>query len=407
MSVDDKLSILTSDFFDRDDIDLLTEDAGKILGCPLMVIDDTYRVAAHYSPEGFSDDVFDSAVKLGEITYEAGALISESDELVGGMADFVELEDSSYSRRFAPLISGGIRLGYLICIDVDNKLGSVAPETFIRIENILAKQMFIEAGRVDRPFETAEEIMIHLLDGGFQSQSYFKLQISSTYLADFHPVAFALIDLVAYRSQYIGKRPLKDELTYRFYESHPFLHKGKVFMFLQKGYDRKAFEKLAEEFHLKVVISNPVDELYNIPKMYDLVLEALNIVVDESVGQGNVFYVSQLAVPIMLNKMRDYDKLISQKILSLADYDRRKESQYCETLYYYLACDHSLKDTCEALFTHRNTILYRMRKMKEDFEIPLDDSDLHFKLLLEVSLILLKEKGSGFFISKPDSAEEN
>lgn len=238
-------------------------------------------------------------------------------------------------------------------------------------------------------------------------QSYFKLQISSTYLADFHPVAFALIDLVAYRSQYIGKRPLKDELTYRFYESHPFLHKGKVFMFLQKGYDRKAFEKLAEEFHLKVVISNPVDELYNIPKMYDLVLEALNIVVDESIGQGNVFYVSQLAVPIMLNKMRDYDKLISQKILSLADYDRRKESQYCETLYYYLACDHSLKDTCEALFTHRNTILYRIRKMKEDFEIPLDDSDLHFKLLLEVSLILLKEKGSGFFISKPDSAEEN
>ena len=45
--------------------------------------------------------------------------------------------------------------------------------------------------------------------------------------------------------------------------------------------------------------------------------------------------------------------------------------------------------------------------MKEDFEIPLDDSDLHFKLLLEASLILLKEKGSGFFISKPDSAEEN
>jgi len=45
--------------------------------------------------------------------------------------------------------------------------------------------------------------------------------------------------------------------------------------------------------------------------------------------------------------------------------------------------------------------------MKEDFEIPLDDSDSHFKLLLEVSLILLKEKGSGFFISKPDSAEEN
>ena len=399
---EDNLSMLVSDFFDRDDIDLLVEDTGKILGCPLMVIDDTYHVAAHYSPEGFSDEVFDSAVRLGEITYEAGALISESDELTGGMADYVELEDSPYRRRFSPLISGGIRLGYLICVDADNKLSTVAPETYSRIENILAKQMFVEAGRIDRPFETAEEIMIHLLDGGFQSQSYFKLQISSTYLADFHPVAFALIDLVAYHSQYIGKSLLKDELTYRFYESHPFLHKGKVFMFLQKGYDRKDFEDLAKEFHLKIVISNPINELFDIPTMYNLVLEALNVVVNENV-EDNVFSVSQLTLPIMLNIIKRYDGLVSPKILSLADYDRKKGSQYCETLYYYLTCDRSLKDTCEALFTHRNTILYRIRKMKEDFEIPLDDSDLHFKLLLEVSLILLKEKGPDFFISKSDN----
>ncbi len=399
---EDNISTLVSDFFDRDDIDLLVKDTGKILECPMMVIDDTYHVTAHYSPEGFRDEAFESAVKVGEITYEAGVLISESDELTDGTADYVELEDSPYRRRFAPLISGGIRLGYLICVDVDNKLSTVAPETYSRIENILAKQMFVEAGRIDRPFETAEEIMIHLLDGGFQSQSFFKLQISSTYLADFHPVAFALIDLAAYHSQYVGKNLLKDELTYRFYEAHPFMYKGKIFMFLQKGYDRKAFEELAKEFHLKIVISNTIDERFDIPTMYNLVLEALNIVVNEDV-ENNVFFVSQLAVPIMLNKIKGYDKLISPKILSLADCDRRKESQYCETLYYYLTCDRSLKDTCEALFTHRNTILYRIRKMKEDFEIPLEDSNLHFQLLLEISLILLKEKGSEIFISKIDN----
>lgn len=173
-------------------------------------------------------------------------------------------------------------------------------------------------------------------------------------------------------------------------------------MFLQKGYDRRDLEDLAKEFHLKVVISNPIDELYDIPTMYKTALEAFDIVESESAEKGNVFSVSQLAVPIMLNKINEYDKLISPKILSLADYDRKKGSQYCDTLYYYLICDHSLKDTCEALFTHRNTILYRIRKMKEDFEIPLDDPDSHFKLLLEISMVLLKIKGVDFFISKPD-----
>ncbi|HAS38024.1 MAG TPA: hypothetical protein DCS04_05360 [Ruminococcaceae bacterium] len=398
MPTDDKLSILISDFFDRDDIDRLVEDTGKVLNCPLMVIDDTFHVAAHYSPDGFSDSLFDSAIKHGEITYEVGALISESNDLTNGIADYVRLEESPYMRRFAPLISGGIRLGYLICVDVGGSLCNIPPETFQRIENILAKQLFVEAGRTDLPFETAEEILSHLLDGGFQSQSYFKLQASSTYLADFHPVAFALIDLVAYHSQYIGKSYLKDELTYRFYESHPFLHKGKVFMFLHKGYDRKALGDLAEEFHLKIVISNQINELYNIPTMYNSVLEALETVVNENVKSENVFPVSQLAVPIMLNKIQGYDELISPKIISLADYDRRKGSQFCETLYYYLTCNRSLKDTCEALFTHRNTILYRIRKMKEDFEIPLEDTSSHFKLLLQISMILYKNKGPEFFI---------
>lgn len=398
MPTDDKLSVLVSDFFDCDDIDRLVKDTGKILNCPLMVIDDTFHVAAHYSPDGFTDSLFDSAIKHGEITYEVGTLISESDSLTGGFADYVEPVESPYMRRFAPLICGGIRLGYLICVDIDNSLRSVPSETFRQIEKILAKQLFVEAGKNDLPFETAEEILSHLLDGGFQSQSYFKLQASSTYLADFHPVAFALIDLVAYHSQYIEKSFLKDELAYRFYGSHPFLHKGRVFMFLHKGYDRKALDDLAEKFHLKIVISNQLNELYNIPTMYNSVLEALETVVNKNVKSRNVFSVSQLAIPIMLNKIQEYDELISPKIILLADYDRKKGSQFCETLYYYLTCNRSLKDTCEALFTHRNTILYRIRKMKEDFEIPLEDPSSHFKLLLQISMILYKNKGPEFFI---------
>lgn len=137
--------------------------------------------------------------------------------------DLVNLENSTHRRRFAPLISAGIRLGYLVCVDLDGHLQSIPDETYDIIERVLAKQLFVEASRQGKPFETAEEILMHLLDGGFPAESYFKLQTASTYLADFHPVAFALIDLSAYRTLYLGKNQLKDELTYRFYASHPFL----------------------------------------------------------------------------------------------------------------------------------------------------------------------------------------
>ena len=49
---------------------------------------------------------------------------------------------------------------------------------------------------------------MHLLDGGFSSAPYFRLQASGTYLADFHPTGFALIELTTYHNEYLGKRHL-------------------------------------------------------------------------------------------------------------------------------------------------------------------------------------------------------
>ena len=75
---------LLRDFFAQDDLSRLAEGAGALLGCPLLVLDDTFHVAAHHLPLGFSDAVFQASVRSGEITYEAGAIISRSPALYAG-----------------------------------------------------------------------------------------------------------------------------------------------------------------------------------------------------------------------------------------------------------------------------------------------------------------------------------
>lgn len=392
---------LMADFFAQDDLARLTVDAGELLDCPLMVIDDAFRVTAHYAPLGFTDPLFDRAVQQGAITYEAGAIISRSPALSAGAPDYVEVADSTRRRRFAPLISAGVRLGYLVCVDIDGHLADIPAETFRTVETVLAKQLFVEASRQDKPFGTAEEILMHLLDGGFPSAAYFRLQASSTYLADFHPAAFALIDLAAYHALYLGKSQLKDELTYRFYASHPFLYRGDVILFLHEGYDPAGFDALVEEFHLKVVISEPITDLYGLPALYRTAREALAVIADAGFRGGSVYHVEQLRTLLMLTAARRYRSLILPQVKALAACDREKGSQYCETLYYYLSCGRSLKDTCAALFTHRNTVLYRIHKMREDFAVPLDDPAAHTALLLSTALTLLDSKGAELFIDDP------
>ena len=113
-------------------------------------------------------------------SYEAGAIISENAMLTAGWADYVQLADSPYRRRFAPLVSAGVRLGFLICVDTDGHLEKIPPQTWELVEHILSKQMFVEASHQDKLFETAEDILMPLLDGGFSSAAHFPLQASGT-----------------------------------------------------------------------------------------------------------------------------------------------------------------------------------------------------------------------------------
>ena len=392
---------LLEQFFAQDDLGKLTVSTGELLGCPLLVLDDTFHVAAHYLPLGFSDALFETAVRRGEISYEAGAIISRNPMLTAGWADYVQLADSPYRRRFAPLVSAGVRLGCLICVDTDGHLEKIPPQTWELAEHILSKQMFVEASHQDKLFETAEDILMHLLDGGFSSAAHFQLQASGTYLADFHPRAFALIDLETYHSAYMGKRHLKEELEAQIPDSHPFLYKGDVFLFLHREGDGDIFSELAEEFQLKILISAPIDDLFTLPQLYRTAREALELMKDARFHGEAVCSAQQLRTPLLLKNLEGRSDLVSPELRRLAVHDREKGTQYCETLYHYLICCHSLKQTSDALYTHRNTVLYRIRRLQEDFLIPLEEPSLHADLLLGVSLILFESKGPDFFLRAP------
>ena len=388
---------LVNEFFEQDDIKKLAEDTGILLECPLLIIDETFHIAAHFSPPDFSDKLFGDAVSYGMITYELGAIISKNDALCVGKADYIKLDESIYKRRFAPLISTGVRLGYLICVDTDGHLQKIPTEIWRQIEMVLSKQLFIETSRQDKPFETTEEILMHLLGGGFPSEPYFRLQTANTYLSDFKPTAFALIDLTVYNNEYVGKRHLREEIRSHFTDSHDFVYKGDIFLFLHSKHDINIFAELANEFGLKVIISDPINSLFELPELYRTTHEALEMLIAADFGNMFVSSVANLRTPLMLKNLSQRKDLIPPKLISLAEHDKSKDTMYLETLYYYLIRNRSLKKTCDALFTHRNTVLYRIRRIQEDFLIPLDDAAMHTELLLGTALLLFEVKGAAFF----------
>ena len=178
-----------------------------------------------------------------------------------------------------------------------------------------------------------------------------------------------------------------------------------MFLFLHGKTDFNGFSALAEEFQLKVVISDGINDLFDLPSLYRTAHEALELMTDRRFHNGNVCTVAQLRTPLLLKNLEGRSDLIAKEIRTLAAHDKEKDTQYCETLYHYLTCCRSLKKTCDALFTHRNTVLYRIRRIEDDFAIPLDEPSVHADLLLGVSLLLFKEKGPDFFLHDINKTE--
>lgn len=66
---------------------------------------------------------------------------------------------------------------------------------------------------------------------------------------------------------------------------------------------------------------------------------------------------------------------------ALMEYDRTHDSNYTETLHQYLLLDGSIQAIANAMFCHRNTINYRVKALRENWNLDLDDPELRFHLM--------------------------
>ena len=390
-------NILMHDFFESDGLETLLKDAGAMLRCPMLVVDVTFHIVSSYVPEGFHDAVFEAALMRGEITYEAISALNWDlipDPTVGV---FQLVEDSAYVRRFSALNSGGMRVGYLICVDVRGDL-SLRPESdFRRLEAILAKQLFCLERRGDSYGTTVEEVLTHLLDGKFSGPGAFYTQAMTTQLAQYRPARLVLINLGLYRSLNFRDDMLKQDLHIACPGSHPFLYRDEVLLFLDDNQMTGELDRLAKQRRLRVVITEVFSDLYNLPQVYQAAQDVMQYLIIHVEGDF-IAKTGQFRDLMRLRRLAERPDFMDPQIAEIADHDERHGTQFCLTLYTYCICHHSVKQTCERMFTHRNTILYRLRKLKEDFNLNLDEPDETMPLLLSSALALLRSHQDQLFV---------
>ncbi len=96
-----------------------------------------------------------------------------------------------------------------------------------------------------------------------------------------------------------------------------------------------------------------------------------------------------------VNELKDYSTHILGKIL---EYDKNNTTFFLETIKFYVLCNGNINKSANKLHIHRNTCIYRISKIKELFQLDLDDAYIRADILNAFSIYdFLENIDSEFF----------
>lgn len=161
---------------------------------------------------------------------------------------------------------------------------------------------------------------------------------------------------------------------------------------------QKELESLGDYFRdngLSAGFSNPFSDIMDALRFYQQALRAVETGVFVSRGRG-VFHYSDMMIFYAAKNLSKHDNLeefCPAVVTTLQDYDAKHGTPLLETLENYLLYVGNPVAAAKALNIHRNTLLYRVNKIKELAQVDLDNGDERLKIQLYLKFLEYQKGG--------------
>lgn len=144
----------------------------------------------------------------------------------------------------------------------------------------------------------------------------------------------------------------------------------------------KRTKKKMKDYIIHIGVGNQVNDIRNVVKGYKRAKAAVEMAIQ---FHEDIVYFEDMGIYKILFMIEDQDileEIYNQSLKPLINYDSKHHSQLEKTLYYYLKYNASPQKIASKMYTHRNTINYRITKIKELLESDLDTPEERFQYML-------------------------
>ena len=402
----------------------LIEQLGQALEAPITLEDREFNLLAQACPANLKAASLDAMIRA-EGTPPSRLRELEDSGLLRQLRHEQEImtlprgAEQPEPRHVQPIIVGEDLLGFLSCIDIDGTAGQLAPRVLAVAHAGIAVGLLRDKGLTDGEQRLRQQFQQELLGelGPVQLErlqrkaSYLGIQLAPTYwpiMLEFdvpppeeqlgeevRKLCNTLGGLLSFRHAVITARPRGATILYPVKDGHPGLDKIKE---MAESLRQKAMHSLPA-WGASVGIGELPSDCSGIHRGLQEARHALRIG-RTTHGHARITSFSELGIFRMLLQFahsQDPSEFSCEALQRLLDYDHQADKELVKTLHAFLTCNGNLTETSDRLYIHRNTLKYRLERIRDITQVDLDESEqrlmLHLGLKMHQISQTLRERG--------------
>lgn len=366
---------LTEAFLSNRGIGHIADTAASVFQNPVLVIDTSFQ----YLAKGLPDSEKCAELFSRIFTDQAGIDALKKDripEMISQTSGLYRYTDSLFQ---CPAIAAGIRIrgtavAYFLLPETETELNEEAESLLLTVRDLICQELMKDRFYQSNRDEYISYLLMDMLTGKYPDEKILQQRFETV---DFKPADH--MNIVVIRKRIENARSCAMELIAQQLRAIPTEHltavlEDSLVILLNFQSDRGFGEDLLETVDricvnndLVAGISSRFISLSEMAKHYRLAtrtaLVCQRYIEDHRViFYDDVFDLALLEYCDRHNNLMDY---VHSSILRLMDYDAAYGTNYLYTFWVYTECGCSTQATAAKLYIHKNTLLYRVNKIKE------------------------------------------
>lgn len=395
---------------DEDALKQIVNIAGEAIGCQMVLADTYHNVLVHNVADiPIEEDSWDVFVGRGVapgFNRSSGCRIYDKVELShGSVLNLVDNARLGVSNAICDIMAGGRQIA---CLSILTDKTPFCGRQY-RVVSALCDAIVLELQNHGRPDTVRalsyEAFLINLLESRVRNPEHIRVlasKIMMPFESYFAVFVFEIPEGEFGRATQAPLREMVDGVEAALIESRAVSYNGRIVV-LVDYHDRNGFaaqdytqvKELISLWGLRCGMSRPFNRLSDIHKHFLEALDSAEIakytafIADPVFGDIN--YYERCEPFILMHDAAEHGvdlrKFVHPFAIKLNDYDMEHDTEYIRTLFEYIRTPKK-PQAAEALFIHRNTLDYRLKKIQELVEVPWDDGETLARMFFSIIILM-------------------